>query len=767
MAEKILQTRILQKVDTLENWSKSTLKIKKGELCFATVAASAGTGLEEPVVMVKIGTDEEKTFSELPWAFHAKAADVLAACKTEAGLTAFVNNVIANAGIATDEAMQKLAERVTTAEGEIDALQAALDTEETGLKARMTAAEGAIDALEELVGDEAVADQISAAIAELKIAEYAKKTEVEAVQTALDTYKTSNDKAVADNKAAIETEAAAARAAEKTLTDAVAAIKDGTTIDSFADVETALAGKDTKGSAEQALADAKAYADGLAGNYDAKGDAAQALVDAKAYADGLAGNYDEEGAADQALIDAKAYVDAQIDAWVGETDTVPEQIAAALASYTTTTDMNSAIATAKGEAVSHANTLNSDMNARVEALEAIDHEHTFVESELNKIADGDVAKWNAAEQNAKDYADGLDGAMDTRVKALEDKFTGDDSVADQIADAVADETELREAADAELQKAIDAIEADYLKAADKTALQNQIDALDTLVGDTAVATQISTAVKEEADRAKEIEGDLETRLKAVEDDHLVAADKAELVTAIADAKAEAIATVLGEGVDEDFDTLKEVAEWILSDTTGAAALQADVAAIKEDYLKAADKTELEGKITAAQNAADKAQEEVDALELVVATKAAQADLEGVDGRVEAIETELNTEATGLKARMTTAEGAIDDLEELVGEDKVVDQINAAIEALKIGDYAKAADLVDAIARIAQNETDIEALQGRMDTAEADIETLETEVAKKANDAELAAIAKTGNVNDLIQTEGDVLIFDCGDAGVTA
>lgn len=42
------------------------------------------------------------------------------------------------------------------------------------------------------------------------------------------------------------------------------------------------------GSVKKALVDAKAYADGLAGNYDAKGDAAQALKDAKAYTDSQA-----------------------------------------------------------------------------------------------------------------------------------------------------------------------------------------------------------------------------------------------------------------------------------------------------------------------------------------------------------------------------------------------------------------------------------------------------------------------------------------------
>lgn len=39
--------------------------------------------------------------------------------------------------------------------------------------------------------------------------------------------------------------------------------------------------------------------------------------------------------------------------------------------------------------------------------------------------------------------------------------------------------------------------------------------------------------------------------------------------------------------------------------------------------------------------------------------------------------------------------------------------------------------------------------------------LQTSLNAKANDADLAAIAKTGNVNDLIQNKGDVLVFDCG------
>lgn len=65
--------------------------------------------------------------------------------------------------------------------------------------------------------------------------------------------------------------------------------------------------------------------------------------------------------------------------------------------------------------------LASDLTAaiaRIAALEAKAHEHAN-KAELDKIADGDVAKWNAAEQNAKDHATGLNDAMNTRVEALE------------------------------------------------------------------------------------------------------------------------------------------------------------------------------------------------------------------------------------------------------------------------------------------------------------------------------------------------------------
>lgn len=119
--EKILNTRIALKIDSLENWNKSTLGLKKGELAIATVAATAGTGLTEPVCMLKIGEDGVKTFGQLEWNFYAKASDVLSACKSEAGLTTFINNVIAGADMATNEKFTELAGRVDALEGDENA----------------------------------------------------------------------------------------------------------------------------------------------------------------------------------------------------------------------------------------------------------------------------------------------------------------------------------------------------------------------------------------------------------------------------------------------------------------------------------------------------------------------------------------------------------------------------------------------------------------------------------------------------------------------
>ena len=64
--------------------------------------------------------------------------------------------------------------------------------------------------------------------------------------------------------------------------------------------------------------------------------------------------------------------------------------------------------------------LSAELAEKVNASAEGNHSHANKE-ELDKIATGDVAKWNAAEQNAKDYADDLNEAMDGRMQAVEGK----------------------------------------------------------------------------------------------------------------------------------------------------------------------------------------------------------------------------------------------------------------------------------------------------------------------------------------------------------
>lgn len=740
MAEKILNTRILMKVDTLEAWNSSTLKLKNGELAFATVAASAGTGLEEPVVMVKIGTEEEKTFSELPWAFHAKASDVLAACKSEDSLNTYIKNRLTAEGVATTGGLKDLADRVTTAEGEIDTLQADLNTAETGLKAKMAAAEAAITAIEGKFGADTVALEINAAINALNLAgTYEAKGEAAKVQTALDTYKTSNDAAVKKVSDDLAGEIARAKAAEEANAGAITAIKDGTTIDSFADVETALAGKETAGAAAQALVDAKAYADGLAGNYDAKGAAAQALTDAKAYADGLAGNYDAAGSAADALEDAKDYTDSEMIRLVGDT-----KVATQIENYVNgldlanTYDAKGAAAAAESAAKSHADGLNTAMNTRVEALEAIDHDHDN-KTVLDGITAEKVAAWDAAEQNAKDYADDLDEAMDGRVAALEAKFTGDDSVAYQIADAVAAETELREKAIADLQAQIGEASAE---GKDATGLTARIEELEGLVGDDKVSEAIADAVKVEEDRAKGVEAGLESRLKAVEDTYATDSDVEGLQNQIN--------LIMNNPDTKDvIDSIAEFTQYVADHGTIAEGMRTDINKNATDLaaeIKRAGDAEaaLEGSINGV--AAD-----LEVLDGVVATKAAQSDLETLAGRVTTAEGEIDT----LQSDLDTAEAAIDALEEKVGDKKVSEQITDVTNPL--------AERIVELEKVDHSHANAAELDKIADGDKAKWDAKLEDVTAAANSGLKAT--KTGNSVAIEIDETLTWVFDCGSSAI--
>ena len=288
----------------------------------------------------------------------------------------------------------------TELEGKITAVQTAVDTEkgraegiEAGLESRLAAVEG--DYLKtadktELQGN---INTVSAAVERLTNGVSAE--EVDGVNDLIQYVKdhgtevTGMQEDISENASAIEGVAGRMTTAEGKITAVEGAVATKVEQSVYEEKIAALEGADTglgnriaalegkfggaDGSVEDMIADAKAEAIATAGtNADTKDEAV--LAAAKKYAD-------EE--------DAK--IETRVDAL--EADTHTHSNKDLLDTYTQT-EANLADAVAKR------------------------HEHANA-AELAKIADGDVAKWNAAEGNAKTYADGLNTTMSGRVDALE------------------------------------------------------------------------------------------------------------------------------------------------------------------------------------------------------------------------------------------------------------------------------------------------------------------------------------------------------------
>lgn len=123
----------------------------------------------------------------------------------------------------------------------------------------------------------------------------------------------------------------------------------------------------------------------------------------------------------------------------------------------------------------------------------------------------------------------------------------------------------------------------------------------------------------------------------------------------------------------------------------------------------------------------------------------------------------------------------------VGTEAVATQISTAVAALKNGEVKANADAIDALEAdshthsnkalldtYTQTEANLKDAVNKkhshtnasvLDGITADKVTAWDKVSEKANEADLAAIAKSGNINDLVQTDGDVIVFDCGNATV--
>lgn len=336
-------------------------------------------------------------------------------------------------GIATDAALETLTNRVTTAESEIDALQTQ-------------------------VGEGTVSKQIDDKIAALKLSEtYDAKGAADAV----------DKKLVTEAETARAAEKANATAAAKAQSD-VDALKasvgtvpaDKTVVKMIEEAQTAATYDDTalknrvaanetaiatlNGDATKEGSVAKQVADAVAKIVADAPEAYDTLQEIAAWITGHAG----DAAAMNKQINTNKSDIASLTALVG---TLPEGVEA----KTIVAYIQEVVAGLKIGDYAKAADLTAAI-ARIDTLEGKAHEHAN-KAELDKVAEGDVAKWNAAEQNAKGYADGLNTTMAGRVKAIEDDYL-----------KAADKTELSNALATETQTARDAEKANAAAIAAET-----------------------------------------------------------------------------------------------------------------------------------------------------------------------------------------------------------------------------------------------------------------------------------------------------------
>lgn len=383
---------------------------------------------------------------------------------------------------------------------------------------------------------------------------------------------------------------------------------------------------------------------------------AAALKSAKDYADSLAGNYDAAGTAETKV---QELANGQV-----KTNT------AAISKLNGDAKTEGSVAKAVADAQAGLETKISAADAKAAAAQtAADNLKTYVGTIPEGATSTDVVSY-VNEKTAGIATDASLSALTKRVGTAEGKITAAegnitnlsgraDAVEGKVTTLIGEDTgkSARTIANEELTKQLipenakDSLNTLQEIAAwiqnhpdDASAMNAAISALKTKVGDIpegATATTIVAYIKELVDaektRATGVEGGLDTRVKAVE-------------------------AKLGDG-------------------DGSVAKQIEAAVKVETDARIAADSSLDGKITTAKSAADKAQGDVDALKDVVASKAAASDV------------------TALTTRVTAAEKDIDDLQAAIAADG---KVTAAIaDAKKAG--------TDAQATADKNKTDIATL----------------------------------------------------------
>jgi hypothetical protein len=429
----------------------------------------------------------------------------------------------------------------------------------------------------------------------------------------------------------------------------------------------------------------------------------------------------------------------------------------------------------------------AERDAHVENNRAYEGMLVFVDEtkKTYQLIDGAWIVFSAGDvEEAGQAQEAIDKAQDDKIKVLEEKVGADKegenpatglfaevdeakAAAAQAAQAAANEESRAMGVEAELQGDIDAIndaENGILAQAkaEDAALKQE------LVEDIA---EVNTAVGTEETRAKGEEAKLAERLVALEgvegEDGQVTGGVLNEAKEYVDDREEEIRNDIKAVTDDHANRLQTAEGDIDQAESDIKDLQAAVQAIKggevevdlkevEDRIKALEAkhdgdNSVEKQIEAAQNAADKAQEEVDALELVVGEKAAEGkEASGIFADIAALQKDVDQNEADcdaaieaeVKNRQDAVKGVQDQINAMNGEDG---SIAAAIKVEKERAEKKEAELLQAINKeVSDRQGAVKGVQDALDAqlVEANEGTLANKI--KANADAIAVLNGDAN-----------------------
>ena len=382
------------------------------------------------------------------------------------------------------------------------------------------------------------------------------------------------------------------------------------------------------------------------------------------------------------------------------------------------------------------------------AIDAINNAETGILKQAKNYADGKDAAIEAAKSAAdaaqaavateKGRAEGIEAELRTDLGNKTDEAAAEGSAFARIAQVKADL--VAEAARADV--------AEKANAAAAKAAQDDVDALEVKVGEVPADKTVVQMIAEAQTNATYDDTALKNRVATIEGDYLKAADKTALqgnidtVSGVANAAKNKIdAFMLAADVKEGaVDTLKEIQDYITSDGTAAQKMTQDIAAnaqaIKDeaDRAKAAEKANaddiaiLKGADTEEGSVAKAVKDAKDAVMTEVNKKVAQSD--------------YNAKVAELEAADTALDSRLDALES--GDNSVAAQVKVVADALDAHKKAQATKekQVDDKLAVIQGEANVE---GSIKKALAD--------AKSYTDTRESAI------NGLLGTKGDAASVD--------